>query len=492
MKDWLYQHRWNRVARPEWRALLALCVIFAAALVVRVIALGEPMRYDESVTYVQFVRPAWQTTVSSYPYPNNHVFFSLLAKLTSAGAPFRPWAIRLPALLAGLATIPLTYAVGRALSTRLVGLLAAALVAASTPLVLFSANARGYSLVTALFLALLLLALRLRAKHSSVGWVLFSLLAAIGFYTIPIMLYPYGVIGTWLVLDAYRHRRSSSTRVLGWFALASIAAGGLAAIAYLPIIRTAGVGALLGNKFVTPEPWSRFAAQLPRSALGVLLSWTDPLPFLLAPLLLGLAIVGVVRHRRAHRGTPSLTLATVLWCAALLLGMHRVPFVRVWVFLLPLFLIAVALGIVGERQRDDVGAPRAAAWLLCAPVLAIGLAMLSVVNHSISAADDTGTMRSAPSVAEDLKLRLQSGDRVLAPIPSNGPLLFYFLKQQVDTSHLSVPMRGVRRAYVVLIPSLGQTFDRATAAGIVDGKVFSRQHLVRRFEDAELWVAERP
>ena len=89
-------------------------------------------------------------------------------------------------------------------------------------------------------------------------------------------------------------------------------------------------------------------------------------------------------------------------------------------------------------------------------------------------------------------MRLQLGDRVLAPIPANGPLLFYFLAQQMDTSHLSLPMGGVQRAYLVLIPSLGQTLDRAAAAGIVDSKLFPRHHLVRRFEDSELWMAERP
>jgi hypothetical protein len=486
------KHQWREMAVPERRALLALCAIFAAAFVVRVLALGEPMRYDESVTYLQFVRQPWHTTVSSYPYPNNHVLFSLLAKLTSGFVPFRPWTIRLPALLAGMATVPLTYAVGRALSTRLVGLLASALVAASTPLVLFSANARGYSLVTAIFLALLLAAIRLREKPSVVGWALFAIGAAAGFYTIPIMLYPYGVIGAWLAIDWYRHPGDGAARTFVMFLVASAAGGVVALIAYLPIIQTAGISALLGNKFVTPEPWSRFASQLPRSALGVLLSWTDPLPFLVAPLMLGVAVVGIVRHRRARSGEPSLTLATILWCGLLLLATHRVPFVRVWLFLLPLFFVAVAIGVVGERDRDDTLVLRGGKWPAATAAIAGLLVLLSVQNHSIAFADDTGTMRSAPSVTSDLKARLQLGDRVLAPIPANGPLLFYFLAQQMDTSHLSIPMDGVQRAYLVLIPSLGQTLDRAAAAGIVDTNVFPRHHMVRRFEDSELWMAERP
>ena len=126
--------------------LAALAVITALGVLCRLAALRQPMRYDEASAWADFIGRDWWTILSRYPTPNNHVFFSLIAKLTSALAPYRPWAIRLPALLPGIAIVPATWAVGRRLADRATALLGAALAAGSMPLVLYSANARGHSL----------------------------------------------------------------------------------------------------------------------------------------------------------------------------------------------------------------------------------------------------------------------------------------------------------------------------------------------------------
>ena len=127
--------------------LAALAVITALGVLCRLAALRQPMRYDEASAWADFIGRDWWTILSRYPTPNNHVFFSLIAKLTSALAPYGPWAIRLPALLPGIAIVPATWAVGRRLADRATALLGAALAAGSMPLVLYSANARGHSLV---------------------------------------------------------------------------------------------------------------------------------------------------------------------------------------------------------------------------------------------------------------------------------------------------------------------------------------------------------
>ena len=119
-------------------------LITALAAIGRMADLRQPMRYDESVTWAYFVGRPWSTVVGSYQFPNNHVFFSVLAKLTSSLAPFQPWALRLPAFIAGVAIVPLTWAVGRRFASPAVGLLGAALAAGSTSLMLYSTNARGY------------------------------------------------------------------------------------------------------------------------------------------------------------------------------------------------------------------------------------------------------------------------------------------------------------------------------------------------------------
>src|SRR5678815_4844579 len=118
--------------------IYAVAWVTALAAVCRVVALSQPMRYDESVTWAYFVGRSWTTIISQYQFPNNHVLFSLLAKATSSLAAWQPWALRLPALIAGIAIVPLTWAVGRRFADRDSALLGAALAGASTPLILYS------------------------------------------------------------------------------------------------------------------------------------------------------------------------------------------------------------------------------------------------------------------------------------------------------------------------------------------------------------------
>jgi hypothetical protein len=77
------------------RPLIAIVVIGA---LLRGYYLTQPMRYDESVTYLYFASQSWTTVVSSYTYPNNHVFHSLLVKAFATILGDDPWVLRsLPA-----------------------------------------------------------------------------------------------------------------------------------------------------------------------------------------------------------------------------------------------------------------------------------------------------------------------------------------------------------------------------------------------------------
>lgn len=465
----------------------AIWLITAIGVISRLVPLWQPMRYDESVTWAYFVGRPWSTIVSSYPFPNNHVLFSLLAKATSSLAPFQPWALRLPAFIAGVVIVPLVWAVGRRVASPAVGLLGAALAAGSTTLILYSTNARGYSMVVALFLMLLLVADRLRESGRLVQWGTFALLGALGLYTIPIMLYPLGVVCTWLLLAAARTGSAERHRLVVGVVLGGVAAGVIALLLYLPIVQSAGLGALVGNRFVTPSPWIAFAADLPRHAAKILVTWTSPLPWWMAPMMLLAALAGLFPGEQRDR--PSLALATTLWCVLLLAATHRVPFVRVWLFLLPLFHLAVAHGVVRLLSRtriaDAIRSPRSAI------VLAAGVATLALLSDTVRSSDDTGAFRSASVVAASLAPALRPGDRVLAPIPTNGPLLYYFGARGLDTALFNTPPAETRRAFLVLDPARGRTLAWAVSVGMIDPAMFREPALVLRRDDVELWQTER-
>lgn len=471
----------------EQRERAAIVGITAAALVGRLMLLWEPMRFDEGVSWAYYVGRSWATIVGAYQQPNNHVFYSLLAKISAAAVGYPPWALRLPALLAGVAIVPLIWAVGRRFADGTTAMLAAGLSVGSTQLTLYSINARGYSLVVALFLALLLVADRLREQPTNARWAAFVALGAIGLYTIPIMLYPLGVVTTWLVLSARALEGQDRKAFLVRVAAAFAAAAGIAGLLYLPIIMTAGFGALLGNKFVSPSPWDVFVMELPGNFGGTLGRWTSPFPWWATPLVTALALLGMLRPTKSDR--PSLVLATLLWCTALLVVTHRAPFFRVWLFLLPLFLLSVARGIAWCVRR----ALKREMWEGEWPAIALAVATLAiaVVTRSVAQNGDTGTFRPAEAMTAVLAPRLRPGDRVLAPIPSIGPMLYYFPRAGADTTMLTIPLQRASRAYLVLDTRSDQDLAWAVRLGMINPDEFPDPKLIAKYPDGELWEIPR-
>ncbi|MDB4898523.1 MAG: hypothetical protein JWN53_331, partial [Gemmatimonadetes bacterium] len=410
---------------PDRRERLALAWIIAVAIVCRTVALVQPIRYDEAVTWALFTSRNWWTILSTYPNPNNHVLFSLLAKATSALAPTEPWALRLPAFVAGVAIVPLTWAVGRRLAGRTTALLGAALAAGSTSLILYSTNARGHTIVGAVALVLILLADRMRAGGRRPQWLAFAALGAIGLYTVPVTVYPLGAVSLWIALDALRRARGdwhSALPVLARLAATTVTVVVLAALLYAPIIRSSGLAALTSNKLALPLGWTHFARVLPRFTFELATTWTSPLPWWSAPIVFALALWGVRRERPAD--DASLALATVAWCVGMLVLTHRTPFVRFWLSILPLFLLAVGRGLarwgaIWARRVPSL-ARIDAAW--SAAVLATAVGVVALATRAAIVSDDTGSFPPARAVTALIGSRLRPGDRVLAVIPANAPL----------------------------------------------------------------------
>ena len=480
---------WWRSETSTVRATLAAIVLLGVA--VRCGSVTQPMRYDEAVTYLYFVGRPWWTAISAYQFPNNHLLYTVLAKITSGLGGGAPWAIRVPALIAGVAIIPLTYAVGRALFTPAAALIGSALVAASTTLTLYATNARGYSLLVAGYLVLLLLAARVRAEGGTPRrWIAFALVSAAGLATVPVMLYPIGAVAVWLVLVvSLEHPERARADVVPLVGAVG-AAGVIAMLAYVPIIRANGLAALTANKFVAGSPWPQFFRELFPSLGGALVSWADPFPLVLAPLLLGALVVGSARSTRVSREGVSVITAALMGSAIVLLATHHAPFARTWLWLLPIACLLVGVGV--ELMVRRVAPSRGAAALpaLALAILASGVAW-GLFTDAEGESLDTGLFRGADAVAQSLRTSLQPGDRVLAPIPSNAPLQFYLLRYGADTAVLSTSPAATQRSILVLNRAYGQTVEWAIAADMIDTSRFGPIAPAMHALDADVYVAER-
>ena len=469
----------------------ALTIVLAIGVALRVLYLAQPIRYDEAVTYMYFVRLPWAEALSNYAYPNNHLFHTLLAKSSVTVLGNSPWALRLPAFLAGIVVVPAAYAAVRALYGARAALVAAGLVASSGVLVLYSTNARGYSLVVLAFLLLVLLAIRLREKSENADWLVFAVVAALGLWTVPVMLYPLGCVAGWYALSSLLENRYGDLKRLG---VALAVAGFLTILLYWPVFSQSGVAAVTRNKFVAPSPWFDFFSELPGTLAQALRSWGLGLPPMLALLLLAAALFALANHRRLSTLRIGIPLTAFVWSAWLLVVNHRAPFPRTWLWLVPIAAGLAAAGLLaalerfGERGRRIAhqGAP------LLAVVLTVACGFSVVTSFAVLLTRDTGTYRDAEEAAVMLRSFVRPRDRIIAAIPTNGPLEYYLDRAGIDRGQLYFDARQADRAIGIVDYAEGQTLEALMAQSFVrDTTVWDKPVPVTTFAASMIVVFPR-
>ena len=330
----------------------------------------------------RLLRPSWEDTWLKYDSPNNHTLYSGVARFTHerlAGINesdfsrpyFNEVALRLPAFVAALLTIPL---VGY-LALRLCSLLAAWLAmgwAVLHPWFLeFSTSARGYAFAMfGLALACVSLVRIFQRKGGWRWWVAFGFAQTIAFATIPtvahtlILLNLAAFLGLLLDRSVDRGARMPHLRA---FLVTNLTASALAAASILPKLaplsayfnsghyrsemRLDWMGDCLSNLFVghpyrawsTDNPWAFATEQWPVWLLGFTVLFSV------------LAIVAASRLA-LKRGVFlfGLALAILLppftvYCQGHAMKFYLFPWYVVWQ--LPLWIALISAGAVGLTER---------------------------------------------------------------------------------------------------------------------------------------------
>lgn len=152
------------------RTLWVVVALTIIGSVLRVVNARQDLFADELATYWIVSAHDFEgvlRTVSSTAEITPPLSFVLSWLTSRAGE--TAFLVRLPALVAGIATVPLVYALGVRTVGRRAALLATGLTALSPFMVLYSAEARGYGVLMAL-LVLSTLALVLAVERGGVGW----------------------------------------------------------------------------------------------------------------------------------------------------------------------------------------------------------------------------------------------------------------------------------------------------------------------------------
>lgn len=162
---------------------LDLAVLLMVALFLRLIHLESDLWIDELLTLVQQGEASFGEIVAIYRSQNQHFLYSLLARASLALFGESAIALRLPAVLFGVAGVGALYALANHVSGRLDAILSAVLLTVSYHHIWFSQNARGYTAV--LFWALLATWIFLRARERSEPrtWMGYGMICALGAYS---------------------------------------------------------------------------------------------------------------------------------------------------------------------------------------------------------------------------------------------------------------------------------------------------------------------
>jgi hypothetical protein len=196
-----------------------------------------PFIHDEAYTISNFILPGPLASITFYPYPNNHIFFSLFS-YPFTFLPFAPEVVfRLPSLVAMVLTCFIFFRLLLLQLSSFEAALGVLIFVMLLPVSAYAVLARGYCLVF-LFTALCVFCvIRIAQNNSAYHKVLLVLFSVSGFYTLPSFLYPFvALMGVHIL-----HGLHNKNKLIIYNAVViNIAVAIFTLLLYSPVILTSG------------------------------------------------------------------------------------------------------------------------------------------------------------------------------------------------------------------------------------------------------------
>ncbi len=472
-------------------AKILLLVIAGLAIValgcwVRAAHLGDPMRNDEAFTYISYVK---RRDYFDYSRPNNHILNTLLMAGVGNLVGESPAELRVPAFVFGILLIPAVGLLCFQLGGGRGGALAAmGLAAASTTLVEYSVNARGYSLVALAAVLLACLSIRLRGSPGwKAGWVLWVICCVAGLFAIPIMIF---AIAPPVLLLAAGHWAEVKGR-LAPLALALLATGVITALLYAPVIAKSGAAAIVANPFVVPLGIGTIPGELAARCREAAAMWCGNasslfLPFLCVGMLL---CVFAVIWGRGDR-FQLLGLAGIAVAMAAAFAQRRVAPVRAYIYLQPWMIACGCAGVMQLARRRE-GLRIGMASLL---ILISAYGWFRVKEQSLLISEDPHTYVEASRVAGELiDWGAYRGDTAVMWDSSENlwpPLLYYLIQKRPVEGHFAAWTDGNAKSVYILLSGPDSVAD--FIRGKPDfSRIYGEPKCVRKTENSAIYLAQR-
>ncbi len=426
-----FEHLFFREKDPFYIYLI-LGGITLIGLVLRLIDINQYIAYDEAYTFIHFASRAFKHILADYSAPNNHIFHTILVGIAYRLLGGQPWVLRLPAFTAGILMIPAMYITARRFFSSSQALAASALIAVTPSFINYSVNARGYTMLFLFALLLTNFAGILVIKQSKAALIAFTLTAALGFYTIPIFLYPMAGISLWVFVtylatkEPWQIKFHKMAVFLGICILSVL----LTIILYSPvIIFGSGLSSLVSNEIVKPLNWSTFLENLDPRMIKAWNKWMMGVGSTTENLLSGGFLLSVLLYRKVSNQKLPLQVFLALGAAILVVLQRVTPLPRIWLYLELFYLMFAAAGLVWlvEFFLNRIVSPTHTAKILSTAVLLlfIGVFANSLITRQQNPVFQDRDLLPEAYAADYLAEHLTPEDTIVAMGPVDIQTAYY-------------------------------------------------------------------
>lgn len=418
----------RRHTSPGHRRFVLFLILVGAVL--RASLLMRPISYPEAFAFVQFGTQDIGGLVSDYLDPANHIFHTLLTKISTGIFGVGRVALRLPAFMAGVLVLPLFYFFVRSMFNRYIGLLALALAVASGPLIEYSALARGFSISWLCFMLALIFGRHVLRTSNVLSAILLGVVCALGTWSVPSMIYAVLLVHLWMLFSILAKYETTLRQRFGMLFLSLGVFAFLAFVLYLPVITAHGFDQLVDHRTLPQLNWRQFRRLHQEGAFELWAYIVDSSAVWIA--ILGFA--GMIHAAFISSKFRFLAFALLFGAAPLVMMRRYVAPPEHWLFAMFIFHLssAIALYYLLKFVQEKLFPAFSKRWRTVSTAFVL-LLMLGWPGMRM-AMERTAGMPEAAWCVRYAKAQLAPGDKLYAGYPWVAPIAFSLLEQGMDRS----------------------------------------------------------
>jgi len=427
----VYNHLFIPANDPKYVKIF-LGIITLIAIFLRLYIINNPIGYDEAYTFINFSSKPFKFILADYNAPNNHILNSLLIGIFYRILGNHTWIVRVPAFIASILGIPVSFIAARRFFTAQQSLAISAVLAVAPNIVASAANGRGYPLVMLFSLLLMNFAMILVKEQGRSVLSTYAVTGALGFYSVPIFLYPMTGISLWVTTT---YLSSSETWQIKWvnlrnFLITCAASGVLTLLLYSPVILFGtGFKSLVANDIVKSQTWHDFGDNIVTRSVLTWQSWMSPITPI-TRYMLGLGfLLSIILYRKISNQKLPLQVFILLGAAIMLVLQRVFPLPRIWGYLEMFYLLFSAAGLTGAGYLiwQKLGREQSGQKTLSNIILIITLAVFASVTLKTQNRQARLDRTVAPEkfAADYLTEHLTDKDTIVAVAPADIQTAYY-------------------------------------------------------------------